>query len=63
MAEFPLLGEICAFEQKSESALRVWQVRGFENWLIFYRPISDGVEIVRVLHGARDVVAILQGDV
>ncbi len=25
------------------------------NYLIFYRPVTDGVEIVRVLHGARDI--------
>jgi toxin ParE1/3/4 len=24
------------------------------NYLIFHRPIEDGVEIVRVIHGARD---------
>lgn len=24
------------------------------NYVIFYLPISDGVEILRVLHGARD---------
>ena len=24
------------------------------NYLIFYRPIEDGVEIARVIHGARD---------
>jgi len=23
-------------------------------YLIFYRPIEDGVEIVRVIHGSRD---------
>jgi toxin ParE1/3/4 len=26
-------------------------------YLIFYRPIEDGVEIVRILHSARDVTA------
>ena len=26
-------------------------------YIVFYRPIPDGVEIVRVLHGARDVDA------
>ena len=26
-------------------------------YLIFYRPIEDGVEIVRLLHSARDVTA------
>ena len=24
------------------------------NYLIFYRPIENGVEIARVIHGARD---------
>ena len=25
------------------------------NYLIFYRPLSDGIELIRVLHGARDI--------
>ena len=25
------------------------------SYLIFYRPIDDGIEVVRVLHGARDI--------
>jgi toxin ParE1/3/4 len=28
------------------------------NYLIFYRPIRGGVEIVRVLHGKRDLAAL-----
>jgi plasmid stabilization system protein ParE len=24
------------------------------NYLIYYRPIADGVEILHVVHGARD---------
>ncbi|MGB8353529.1 MAG: type II toxin-antitoxin system RelE/ParE family toxin [Chthoniobacteraceae bacterium] len=24
-------------------------------YLIFYRPIDDGIELIRVLHGARDI--------
>jgi toxin ParE1/3/4 len=31
-------------------------------YVIFYRPIKDGVEIVRVVHGARDLRRALQGD-
>jgi toxin ParE1/3/4 len=27
------------------------------NYLIFYRPLPDGIEIVRLLHGARDITA------
>jgi toxin ParE1/3/4 len=27
------------------------------NYLIFYRPTEDRIEIVRILHGARDITA------
>lgn len=37
--------------------LRFFPVR---KYVIFYRPIADGVEIVRVLHGARDFRAALE---
>jgi toxin ParE1/3/4 len=33
----------------------VWPVRGFPNYLIFYRVQADVLEIVRVLHAARDL--------
>jgi toxin ParE1/3/4 len=42
--------------------LRMWPVRGFEKRLVFYRKIEGEVEIVRVLHGARDIEAVLQGE-
>ena len=31
-------------------------------YVIFYRRISDGIEIIRVLHGARDLNFILNPD-
>jgi len=31
-------------------------------YVIFYMPLPKGVEIVRVLHGARDVESILRED-
>jgi toxin ParE1/3/4 len=42
--------------------LRMWQVRGFEKHLIFYRPIKDGIEVIRLLHASRDLVAVLDED-
>jgi toxin ParE1/3/4 len=27
-------------------------------YIVFYRPIDDGVELVRVLHGSRDIDSI-----
>jgi len=30
------------------------------HYIIFYLPLADGIEIVRVLHGARDLVALFR---
>jgi toxin ParE1/3/4 len=37
------------------SGIRRWPIPEFPKHLIFYRPTDDGVDILRVLHGARDV--------
>jgi toxin ParE1/3/4 len=48
---FPYIGVKRHFK---EPGIRSWRVRGFPH-LVFYRPASDRVEIVRVLHGAMDL--------
>lgn len=35
--------------------IRQWPVRGFSNYLVFYRPLDNGVRILRVLHGAQNL--------
>ena len=49
LASMPHLGR-----EREELAARL---RGFPvgNYVIFYRPMDGGVEIIRVLHGARDL--------
>jgi toxin ParE1/3/4 len=42
------------------SGLRCARVRRFRNYLIFYRSIAGGIEIIRVLHAARDIGALLE---
>lgn len=59
LAEMPHMGFRCGFQKPSTRRLRRWQVPGFENWLIFYQPRKYGVEIVRVIHGARNIWALL----
>jgi toxin ParE1/3/4 len=41
------------------SGVRVWSVKGFRNYLIFYRAIAGGIEVIAVLHGARDIPTVL----
>lgn len=42
--------------------LRSWPVKGFESLLVFYREIPEGIEVIRVLHGARELQALLDND-
>jgi len=42
--------------------LRKTAVIGYRNYLVFYRIDADMVEIIRVLHGARDIPALLMED-
>ncbi|BAC91446.1 type II toxin-antitoxin system RelE/ParE family toxin [Gloeobacter violaceus] len=40
------------------------EIRSFAagRYVLFYRPLPDGIELVRVLHGARDLDALFGGD-
>jgi toxin ParE1/3/4 len=40
--------------------LRKWSVEEFETYLIFYLSFDDYIEIVRIVHAARDIEAILE---
>ena len=59
LADMPKMGIFCGFRKPSTRRLRRWQVKEFENWLIFYQVTRDGVDIVHVIHGARDIEALL----
>jgi toxin ParE1/3/4 len=32
------------------------------NYLIFYCPINQGIEVIRILHGARDIQSLFEED-
>lgn len=55
LAGMPSLGEPRKSADPRLQGLRVRRVEGFPNHLIFYRSAEDGVEVVRLLHGARDI--------
>ena len=40
--------------------LRVFRVNGFERILILYRPHPEGVDILRVVHGSRNLQAFFR---
>jgi toxin ParE1/3/4 len=53
LATQPLLGKA---RREFGAGIRSFPVR---DYVIVYRPILDGVELVRVMHGARDLPRVL----
>ncbi len=62
LADAPFLGSPQFFNDASHHSLRRWPVKGFSQYLIFYRPFAsgDGVVIWRVWHHSRDIVPLLE---
>lgn len=62
LAATPGLGRKRIFPNQRASKLRSWKIANFPNYLAFYRPLSEnrGIEIVRILHGARDLDALFE---
>jgi toxin ParE1/3/4 len=52
----------CSFRNPELRDVRRLTVTGFENWLLFYRDTEDRIDVIRVLHGARDIAAIFEED-
>jgi toxin ParE1/3/4 len=60
LARMPGIGAPCSFRNPKLHDIRRLTVTGFENWLFFYRDTKDGIDVIRVLHGARDIDAIFE---
>lgn len=61
LVEHPSSGALFKTSTPRLQGLRYTPVkRPFEKHLIFYQPANPGIHIVRVLHAARDIAAILQ---
>lgn len=39
--------------------VRVWPVDGFPNYLLFYRVVRDGIDLIYVCHGSRNLEDLL----
>jgi toxin ParE1/3/4 len=49
------LGRLRKFRDPRLKGVRSWLVSGFDNYLIFYRAVPKGIEVLHVYHGARDI--------
>jgi toxin ParE1/3/4 len=55
IASMPSVGRAYPVQSPAAQGMRVWRVEGFERYLILYRAVQSQIDIVRVLHGSRDI--------
>jgi toxin ParE1/3/4 len=55
----PHMGWQSRLKSSELKLLRVFRVTGFERILILYLPLPEGIEILRVIHGSRNLHALL----
>jgi toxin ParE1/3/4 len=60
LARRPRLGHPWRPSSRRLAGVLVWPIKGFRKHLIFYRPLPDGIEVLHVFHGSRDLSAILE---
>ncbi len=62
LESMPGLGHLYESSDKRLKGVRVCSVKGFPNHLIFYRPNEQGIEVLHVIHGARDIPAVFESE-
>ena len=62
LAWMPGMGHARRFPQERLRHLRSFRIKNFDNYLIFYSPIPDGIEVFHIVHAARDMERFLEGE-
>jgi toxin ParE1/3/4 len=60
LATYPNAGARRLSQHSDLKDVRSWPIAGFRNYVIFYRSVAADIEIIRVLHGAREVERIIR---
>ena len=55
LVDLPGVGRYWSSPDPRLDGLRVTTVRPYRNYLIFFRAVADGIEVFRVVHGAREL--------
>ena len=62
LTRMPELGTKKDFAHPEMQNVRIWPVKKYRNYLLFYRIEEDRILILRVLHGARDYEGLFGGE-
>ena len=60
LSSYPNMGWESRLAHVALRGLRVFRVSRFENMLILYRPLQGSIEVLRVVHGSRNLRALFR---
>jgi toxin ParE1/3/4 len=60
LASEPGMGSPKKFPDPDLAQVRSWRIKGFPNHLIYYIPLENGIDVLTIIHGARDVETFLE---
>lgn len=60
LATEPEMGWHPRIRHASLKGVRMWRISGFEDMLVFYRPQPNGVDILRIVNGKRNLRKFLR---
>ena len=60
LATEPEMGWRSRIRHPSLKGVRMWRITGFEDMLVFYRPRPNGVDILRIVNGKRNLRKFLR---
>ena len=60
LAEMPGKGTPGKVRHGKHGGVRIWPVRGFDNYLIAYRPHREGIAVERLVHAKQDYRRVLK---
>jgi plasmid stabilization system protein ParE len=55
----PAMGSLRKVRRPEFAGIRIWRVKHFESYLIFYFPRKGGIAIERVIHAKQDYQRVL----
>ena len=59
IAQNPFIGSVRQFQNTKLKNLRMWRVKKYENYLIFYMVEKETIKIIRFLNAKRDFNLVL----
>ena len=60
LASQPEMGRAAEFRSSLLAGIRMLPLKGFPKHLVFYKPFENTIEIIRVVHGARDIESFFE---